>query len=137
MGWDYIDAGRYEEALDALERAREYHYKSGEDMSKLIADYSVAHVKRLMGDIPVAKTEMEGVLDFATRLHDAGNQEAVEWLGYSRWDLAEIAVAEGDKQTAIVLMNDALAEFERAGMPRWDPDDWQKKQWRLEEISGP
>ncbi len=137
MGWDHIDAGEYEEGLEALEKAREYHYAVGEELSRLIADYSVAHVKRLMGDISIAKIEMQSVFDSASGLQEAGNPDAVEWMGFSRWELAEIAVAEGDEQLAVRLMNEALAELEQAGMKQWDPEDWQKKQLRLAEVFGP
>ncbi len=136
LGWDYVDAGNYEKGLEALEQARVYHYETGQQLSELIADYSVAHVKRLMGDIAAAKTEMQGVFDQASGMQEAGHLDAVEWMGFSRWELAEIAIAEGDSQTAVALMRQALSEFEQAGMPRWDPDDWQKKQARLAEVSG-
>jgi len=136
MGWDYVDAGDYEEGLAALEQARVYHYETGQQLSKLIADYSVAHVKRLMGDTDAAKMELQGVFAQANEMQEAGHLDAVEWMGFSRWELAEIAVAEDDNQTAAEFMNQALRELEQAGMPRWDPDDWQKKQARLAEISG-
>ena len=136
MGWDYVDAGDYEEGLEALEKARIYHYETGQQLSKLIADYSVAHVKRKMGDIAVAKTELQGIFDRASAMQEAGHLDAIEWMGFSRWELAEIAVTEGDNQTAVALMNQALGELEQADMPRWDPDDWQEKQARLAEISG-
>ncbi len=136
MGWDYVDAGDYEEGLDALEKARVYHYETGQQLSKLIADYSVAHVKRLMGDLAAAKTELQGVFDQASSMQEAGHLDAVEWMGFSRWELAEIAMTEGDTETATAFMTEALGELEQAGMPRWDPDDWEKKRARLAEISG-
>ncbi len=136
MGWDHVDAGEYAEGLAALEQARVYHYESGQQLSKLIADYSVAHIKRLMGDTATAKTELQGVFDQASEMQEAGHLDAVEWMGFSRWELAEIAATEGDNPGAIALMREALSELEQAGMQKWDPDDWQKKQARLAEISG-
>jgi len=136
MGWDYVDAGEYEKGLEALENARTYHYESGQELSKLIADYSVAHVKRMMDNLDEARTEMQEVFDRASSMHAGGSQDAIEWMGFSRWELAEIAVAQGQTVAAVELMNQALLELEEAGMPRWDPEDWQAKQWRLEEISG-
>ena len=65
IGWDYVDAGEYEQGLNALEEARKYHYEGGQELAKLFADYSVAYVKRLMGDTSAAKTEMQAVLDRA------------------------------------------------------------------------
>jgi len=136
MGWDYVDAGEYEAGLEALEQARIYHDATGQQLSMLIADYAVAHVKRLMGDLTAAKTELQGVFDQADAMQEAGHLDAIEWMGFSRWELAETALAEGDDEAAIEFMRQALGELEQAGMPRWDPDGWQEKQDRLAELSG-
>lgn len=134
LGWDLVDAGRYSEGLAALEEAREYHDMGGQDLPMLIADYSVAYVHRLMGDIATAKSEMRDVFDRATELRDADNPAAAEWMGFSHWELGEIAAAEGDNAAATKLMTEALVELKGAGMPQWDPNGWQEKQWRLEEL---
>jgi tetratricopeptide (TPR) repeat protein len=134
LGWDYIDAGRYEEALDALERAREYHYRSGDSLSELIADYSVAHAKMKLGRLADAKLAMRDVFDRAERMHEKGSPNGIEWMGMSRWDLGEIALAEGETGVAVDLMSTALGELEEAGMPNWAPDDYAERQARLEEI---
>ncbi|MBD3366859.1 MAG: hypothetical protein GF405_01640 [Candidatus Eisenbacteria bacterium] len=136
LGWDYIDAGRYEEGLDALERAREYHYQHGDSLSKLIADYSVAHAKMKLGRLADAKLMLREVFDTAERMHEKGSPNGIEWMGMSRWDLGEIAYAEGERAVAIELMTEALDELEQAGMPDWAPDDWAKRKSRLEEIRG-
>jgi len=136
IGWDYVDAGDYEKALDAFEKARVYHYETGQQLSKLIADYAVAYAKRLTGDVEAAKAEMQGVFDRASEMVEAGHLDAVEWMGFSRWELAEIAITEGDSQTAVALMKQAMSDFDQAGMQRWDPDDWRKKQARLAEVTG-
>jgi tetratricopeptide (TPR) repeat protein len=134
LGWDYVDAGRYEEALDALKKAREYHSMSDRDLPKLIADYSVAHVTRLVGALDDAEDGMRDVLERAQKLRSEGNPDALEWIGFSRWDLGEIALKRGDRAAGISSMREALSELEEAGMPKWDPDDWREKQERLAEI---
>jgi len=134
LGWDYIDAGRYEQALDALERAREYHYQHGDSLSKLIADYSVAHAKMKLGLLADAKLMLREVFDTAERMHEKGSPNGIEWMGMSRWDLGEIAYAEGERAVAIDLMTKALDELEQAGMPDWAPEDWAERKARLEEI---
>jgi tetratricopeptide (TPR) repeat protein len=135
LGWDYVDAGRYEEALDALVKAREYHYAGDGELPKLIADYSVAHATRLTGALDQAEDGMRAVLDWAERLEAQGDPDAAEWMGFSRWDLGEIALARGDRAAGRAAMEAALGELEKAGMPRWDPDDWKVKQERLAELS--
>lgn len=134
LGWDYVEAERYAEGREALERAREYHYMSERDLPRLIADYSVAHVIRLQGHTEDAKAAMSDVFDWAGRLNDEGVQDAIEWMGFSRWELGEIALTEGETSEAIQLMSTALEELEQAGMPSWEADDWAKKQARLATI---
>ncbi len=134
LGWNYVDAKRYEEARVALKKAREYHYMGERELPKLIADYAIAHVIRLQGQTADAKAAMRDVFDWAGRMHDEGIQDAVEWMGFSRWELGEIALTEGETGVAIRLMSKALGELEQAGMPSWDADDWEKKQARLDSI---
>jgi tetratricopeptide (TPR) repeat protein len=109
LGWDYVGVERYDEARDALEKAREYHYMGESDLPKLIADYSVAHVIRLQGRTADAKIAMRDVFDWASRLNDEDVQDAVEWMGFSRWELGEVAVTEGETSVAIQLMSKALS----------------------------
>jgi tetratricopeptide (TPR) repeat protein len=134
LGWDYVDAGRYEDGLQALEKAREYHDRGTAEIPKLIADYSVAYVKRRLGDEEASTAEMQSVLERASALAEQGNPDAPEWVGFSRWELGEIAVDRGDTEAGIGLMRQALAELEAAGIARWDPDDWEKKKTRVEEL---
>jgi tetratricopeptide (TPR) repeat protein len=134
LGWDYLDAGRYEEGLEALRQAREYHHMGENELSKLIADYSVAYAMKMTGDMDGAKVGMEGVFRWAKRLHDAGGDEALEWMGFSRWELGEIIIEQGDKTAGLMLMSKALKELEEAGIADWDEADWIEKQERIEEL---
>jgi tetratricopeptide (TPR) repeat protein len=134
LGWDYVDAGRYEEALEALEKAREYHYMGTADIPKLIADYSVAHVLRLKGDLDLAREAMEDVFKRAEGLKQEGNPDALEWMGLSRWELGEITVARGEAGLGLGMMQKALGELEEAGMPTWDAEDWEKRKARVAEL---
>ena len=134
LGWDYLDAERYDEALEALEKAREYHYAGTAELPKLIADYAVAHVKRMQGRLGESREEMRAVFDWARKLHDGGNADALEWMGFTRWELGEIAYAQGEPGVGSGMLKKALGELERAGMPEWDEADWKKRQARIEEL---
>ncbi len=136
LGWDYVDAERYDEAQAALERARAHHYEGEDDLSKLIADYSVAHVTRLLGENRAAKMDMDEVYHWARRLHEEGNDQAIEWMGMSQWDLGEIAQATGEHAVAVQQMTKALEVLEQAGMPSWDEEGYNEKKARLAEIRG-
>ena len=134
LGWDYVDAGRYDDALEALTRAREYHYEGTSELPKLIADYSVAHVTRLQGRLDESEQAMRAVFDRASRLRDEGQSDALEWMGLSRWELGEIAFSRGEPGLALGMFQDALGELEEAGMPSWDPTDWERRTTRLKEL---
>jgi len=134
LGWDHVDAGQYDEAREALESAREYHYMGTAEIPKLIADYSVAHVIRLQGLLDEAHDAMRDVFDRAQGLRDAGNPDALEWIGFSRWELGEIAISKGEAEAGLGMFQEALGELEEAGMPSWDQADWEKRNARLEEL---
>jgi tetratricopeptide (TPR) repeat protein len=136
LGWDYVAAERYDEAREALEKAREYHYEGEGEIPKLVADYSVAHVMRLQGNVEQAAEAMRQVFDRAVHLQNAGNAEAIEWIGFSRWELAEIAVVRGEIDVGVNLMRAALTELREAGMPDWDAADWERRQARVAELTG-
>jgi tetratricopeptide (TPR) repeat protein len=134
LGWDYVDAERYDEALDALRKARDYHYMGTAEIPKLIADYSVAYVLRLKGDLAEAEVGMRDVFKRAEELKAAGNPDALEWMGFSRWELGEIAISKDEKGLGLGMLKKALGELEEAGMPTWDADDWEKRNARIEEL---
>ncbi|MFH1501798.1 MAG: hypothetical protein ABIG03_01995 [Candidatus Eisenbacteria bacterium] len=134
LGWDYVDAGRYDEGREALEKAREYHYRSPSEIPKLIADYSVAHVIRLQGDLDGAREAMRPVFEWAEKLNAEGKPDAIEWVGFSRWELGEIAIARGEVGLGLGMLKKALGELEEADMPAWDEADWQKRNARVEEL---
>ncbi|MCK4915508.1 MAG: hypothetical protein KAS89_05020, partial [Candidatus Eisenbacteria sp.] len=129
--WNYCDDERYGEAYDALIKAREYHYKGEGELPKLIADYSVAHVMMKQNRLHEAEAAMLKVLEWATRLDAGGASEAVEWMGFARWDLGEMAMELGNKAAGIGMLKQALSEIEKSGMPNWDPDQWKQKQARV------
>ena len=134
LGWNYYDEGMYGEAYDALVKAREYHYRGENELPKLIADYSVAHVMMKQERVHEAESEMLKVLEWATRLNMEGNENAVEWMGFARWDLGEMAISLGNSETGASMLKQALSEIEESGMPDWDPDQWKQKQDRVAEL---
>ena len=79
---------------------------------------------------------MRAVFDWAERLNGEDNPDALEWMGFSRWDLGEIAVSRGDVPAGLAMMEEAVVELEAAGMPRWDAEGWKEKQDRIAEIKG-
>ena len=70
LGWTYEDLGRNDESLDALIKAREYHWKGGSDHAKLVADWSVGHACRMVGELKQAATRMEATYQWAEQRYE-------------------------------------------------------------------
>ncbi len=137
LGWTYNDQGRYKESLDALMKAREYHYKKGDDKSMLIADWSVGHAYRMNGQLDSAATWMQNVHAWSTRRYDAESVPGnAEWVGFSFKELGEIALANGDRKTALDHFTEARKYFIEAGMPDWDAKGFEELSERIEKLSG-
>ena len=136
LGWTYNDLGRYKESLDALMKAREYHYKRGDDKSMLIADWSVGHAYRMNGQLDSATAWMQRVHEWSTRRYDADSiPENAEWVGFSFKELGEIALANGDRKTALDHFTEARKYFTEAGMQNWDAKGFEELSDRIERLS--
>lgn len=137
LGWTYNDLGRYKESLDALMKAREYHYKKGDDKSKLIADWSVGHAYRMNGQLDSAATWMQNVHEWSTRRYSAESVPGnAEWVGFSFKELGELALANGDRKAALDDFTEAKKYFTEAGMQNWDARGFEELSQKIEKLSG-
>jgi len=120
-GWNLEDKGRYEEGLEALKKAREYHYRSNRELPKLIADWSVGYAYRKVGNIDSALSVMTNVLGRADSLYsEEPSTGHAEWVGSANRELGEIALAQGRPDEALTYFHIAKDKLEEAGMPEWD-----------------
>jgi tetratricopeptide (TPR) repeat protein len=141
LGWTYDDLGRYQESLEALLKAREYHWKLGGEKNKLIADWSVGHAYRMTGQLEEAARWMRPVLAWAERLYDAEKSpNAAEWIGHSCRELGQMALLRDELDEALQYFQRAQERLEEAGMPRWDAEGFEELSEQVdrlvEEISG-
>jgi len=135
LGWTYEDLGRHEESLDALLKAREYHWKLGGEMNKLIADWSVGHAYRMIGEHQAAAQWIRPVLAWSERLYDIEpSPEAAEWIGHSCRELGELALQRGEQQEALEYFRRAREKLEEAGMAEWDADGFDEFSQQIEKI---
>lgn len=132
LGWTYDGLGRYPEALEALQTAREYHWKTGDDVAKLIADWSVGHAHRKVGDLQAARAWMEKTLAWAEERYtkDPGPGTA-EWVGFSLKELGEIALVERGADSGRYLLKQALEKLREAQMEQWDAEGFGELQARI------
>jgi tetratricopeptide (TPR) repeat protein len=135
LGWTYDDLGRYEESLEALKKAREYHYKKENELAKLIADWSVGHAYRMTGQLDSASSWMNEVYDWAAKRYDQDSKpENAEWVGFSHRELGDLALAQGDRKTALEHLKKAKKYLAEAGMPEWDAKGFEELCERIENI---
>ncbi len=135
LGWNYDDLGRYEDSLEALKNARKYHYKKESELAKLIADWSVGHAYRMTGQLDSASTWMNEVYDWTVKRYDQDSKpENAEWVGFSHRELGDIALAQGDRKTALDHLKKAKKYLTEAGMPDWDAKGFEELSERIENI---
>jgi tetratricopeptide (TPR) repeat protein len=135
LGWTYDDLGRHEEALDALTKAREHHWKTGDDQAKLIADWSVGHALRMVGRMDEARERLEAALAWADRRYAEDPTPAnAEWVGMGHKELGEFALAEGRREDARRELVQALEKLREAGMDKWDADGLRELSERVSRM---
>jgi len=135
LGWNYNDLGRYRESLEALKKARRYHYIKGDEKTMLIADWSVAHAFRMTGQIDSAMIWGQRVVIWAKDMYDTNpSYENSEWLGMSYEELGESSLASGDKNRALAAFRSALLHLKKAGMEEWDNKGFKELQQKIDRL---
>jgi predicted enzyme related to lactoylglutathione lyase len=136
LGWTYEEMGSYEESRDALVKAREYHWKLGSEMNKLIADWSVGHAHRMAGQLDEAARWMRPVLAWSERLYALeASGDAAEWIGHSCRELGELALKQEESAEALDYFRRAKEMLGQAGMSEWDPEGFIELSGKIEELA--
>lgn len=121
LGWNYNELKRYDEALESLKKAREYHYKKGDDLAKLIADWSVGHAYRKTGQLDSAFVLMQEVFNWSMkRYEEDSSPDNAEWVGHSCRELGELSLSNGKLEKALEYLVRAKENLAIAGMADWD-----------------
>jgi tetratricopeptide (TPR) repeat protein len=135
LGWNYEDMGDHGKALNALIKAREYHYKKDDEQAKLIADWSVGHAYRMAGNVDTAISIMTDVNNRAGKSYgkDSSSTNA-EWLGFSCKELGELAILQGNKKAAHVHFLEAKKLLEIARIAEWDAKGYQELNEKIDRL---
>ncbi len=135
LGWNYDDIGRYDESLDALKKARRYHYIKGNEKAMLIADWSVAHAFRMTGQIDSALAWCMRVSIWAKDLYDEDRSpENAEWLGMAYKEMGEAALANGNDKRALAGFQSAIMYLKKAGMENWDKKGYNELSTKITKM---
>ncbi|MCC6575685.1 MAG: hypothetical protein IT462_18035 [Planctomycetes bacterium] len=128
LGWTYKEQKKYPEMLDALLKAREYHYKGSNELSKLIADNAVAQAYRLNGKLKQARDLLTTTLATANKRYaaDSKNAENAEWVGWCEVEMGDLLAAEGDKKAALEHKKTGRKYLVESGIEEWGKSDLEE-----------
>jgi len=124
----YYDFKRFDEALDAYLKAREYHWKHSGEIAKLFADYSVGMTYRLLGKLDKAQQWLRPVLAWAERL------ENHSVIGQALQDLGEIEISNGNTTEGLAMIKRARDEYKLEGFDESWKEVWDGINTRIAEL---
>ena len=111
---------RWEDALVAYRTARKYHYETGNKQRMLVADWAVSRALRRTNRLDEARPLAEDTHDWAMRRYrEDPSRTNAEWVGYTTWELAELAALGGDREAALTGLREARARLVEAGIETW------------------
>jgi tetratricopeptide (TPR) repeat protein len=135
LGWNYSDLGRYDESLEALKKARRYHYKKGLEKPMLIADWSVAYALRMDGQPDSSIAWCMRIVPWAKDIYDEDpTPENAEWLGKCYQELAEASMDKGDDRRAIAGFRSAQLYFDKTDMRSRDNKEYNELLEKIKQL---
>lgn len=138
LGWAHNDAQERESALRAFLDAREFYQRTGTELQRLAADYSVGRAYRLVGDIDEALAWITPTYRQAEKRYaNHANAKEARWFGLCQLELAELAALLGQRNEAVDSFRRAHALLTEAGAEGWWPEGLRKIEERLDELTGP
>ncbi len=137
LGNTYQDAGRFDDAVVAFIKARHYHWKVGQEINKLIADWAVGMAYRRAGDAKKAILWIRPVLAWSERRYaEKKAPDTAGWVGFSRREMGELAALDGKTAEALAHLRKAKTFLVEADMPKWGAKGFKKLEARITELAG-
>lgn len=123
LGNSYHDLERWDEALEAFEKAEHYHDKSGRPMAMMIADWAVGRALRMVGRLDEAEARLTETEAWAQKLEaeDSGST-AKEFRGMCKHELGLLDGTRGRPAEGLKKLRAARAIYVEVGYP----DHWPK-----------
>lgn len=135
LGWNYDEMGDNKNALEALKKAREYHYKNEKIRPRLVADWSVGVQFRKTGQLDSARSVIALVSGQAESLYAANpTDENAEWIGHASREMGEIELISDGQAKALEYFKKARAKLEEAGMPDWDAKGFAELTSKIDDL---
>lgn len=100
--------GRNEEALIAYQEAKRYHDLGGIEVEMVTGEWFVGRLLRKTGRVDEAMEVSKVVLPWAVQRHAEGpGPREAEWLGYAKWERAELDWIYGSYGLALTGLEEA------------------------------
>lgn len=122
LAWLLEERGLAQESLEAFGRARRVAAPLEDDHLDLVGDWSYGHALRLVGRAGDARVLLENVALRAASAYAARRRpNDAEWVGHAERELAELDLAEGERDRALARLRRARAHLRLAGAEELAP----------------
>ncbi len=136
LGRTLESLGRYEEMLNAYRQARHFHGRTGGERQVLLADWAVGRALRFVGRLAEADQLLVSVLERArSRQEQVPGPGRLEWVGYTLWELGEVAAAADQPSRARQHLTEAVEALAAAGLETAWPEGMEQVRARLESLT--
>jgi hypothetical protein len=124
LGWHYDEENKADKALEALQNARTWHYKTGNEFTQMVADFGVAHALRRVGRLKEAREMLISAFARAKERYaaDEKNKDNAEWVGWGHKYFGDLMVDEGNKSEALLEYRAARHFLVAADIAKWGPE---------------
>jgi 3D-(3,5/4)-trihydroxycyclohexane-1,2-dione acylhydrolase (decyclizing) len=138
LGWHYDEENKTDKALNALQNARTWHYKTGSEFTQMVADFGVAHALRRTGKLKEAREMLISAFARAKTRYaaDETDKENGEWVGWGHKYLADLMVDEGNKAEALLEYKAARPFLVAANIEKWGPELLKDLDDKIAALSG-
>jgi tetratricopeptide (TPR) repeat protein len=138
LGWEYDEKGEVEKSFVALLKARKYHQQVGNDHSKLVADFAVAHAYRRNGMLEEAREWLTAAFNKAKARYDEDpkDKDRIEWLGWGHKYFGDLLMDEGNSEdAALTRYKQALQLLEETGLEKWWPEEHKELKAKIDRLT--
>ncbi|MCB9893667.1 MAG: hypothetical protein H6839_04385 [Planctomycetes bacterium] len=137
LGWTYESRGEYDKMLDALLKAREYHYKGALELPKLIADFGVGRAYWRNERYKEARIWLTDAFDRAKAAAEANPDDAeqAEWVGWGHVYIGDLLVSEGKPAEGLKELKAGRPILVKSGIEEWWPEALQELDDKIAKLA--
>ncbi len=135
LGLTYERMLRPQESLACFRRARWFHYRTGDERDKLIADWAVGRGLRLADRAPEAMLWLKDVVQRADRRWEKNPaQDQAEWRAYAHVEYGEVLADLALIDEALIALETARKAFLGLGSEGTQGEEFEALLERMEDL---